>query len=388
MSEYTVRHLHSNTDFSRPWIYHNSLAADARTWVADTADPAVEAFHKALPDYNETKLHDLNDVASELGLAHVFIKDESTRFGLPAFKILGASWAAHKAICKRLNLPSTSSLDNVRAALQEAETAGNAVRLVTCSEGNWGRACARMSKILGIEATIYVPGFMSEYTRNLLHGEGADVRVLKDGSYDDSIAATRKDSDETGALMVMDTSWEGYTEVPRWVTDGYSTMLTETDRQVATLAHGVKPNTFFVSVGVGSWAHSVVAHYKAADPSNRIVSVEPTAAASLKESLHVGGLTPIATGETIMAGMCCGTISHIAWPVLKSGIHAAVTVTDQESHESVQYLQQMGVNAGPCGAATLAALRKYVADIDTEEKKRMVVVLFSTEGWREYEVPS
>lgn len=225
MSGYTVRHLDSKKEFSRPWIYQNSLANDARTWAAETADPAVEAFHKALPDYNETELHDLKNVASELGLAHVFIKDESTRFGLPAFKILGASWAAHKAICKRLNLPSTSSLDKVRKALADAQTAGKAVRLVTCSEGNWGRACARMSKILGIEATIYVPGFMSEYTQNLLRGEGADVKVLKDGSYDDSIAATRKDSDATGALMVMDTSWEGYTEVPKVSTPVASTFV-------------------------------------------------------------------------------------------------------------------------------------------------------------------
>ncbi|EME81536.1 uncharacterized protein MYCFIDRAFT_118244, partial [Pseudocercospora fijiensis CIRAD86] len=374
-------------EVSRPWIYQNPLADDARRWTADIADPAVEAFHKALPDYNETPLRALDDVASELGLAHVFLKDESARCGLPAFKILGASWAAHNAICKHLHLPSTSSLPQVRAALAEAQAAGNAVRLVTCSEGNWGRACARMSRILGIEATIYVPGFMSTSTLNLLRDEGAHVRVLKNGSYDDSIAATRKDSHETGALMVMDTSWAGYAEVPQWVTDGYSTMLTETDRQVAAVAPGVKPNTFFASVGVGSWAHAVVAHYKAAASDNRIISVEPTAAASLKESLHMRKLTPIKTRETIMAGMCCGTTSDIAWPVLKSGTHAALTVTDQESHESVQYLQQRGVNAGPCGAATLAALRKYVADVDPEERKSMVVVLFSTEGWREYEVP-
>lgn len=186
------------------------------TWEhSQYTDPAVEAFHQKLPDYNETILHALPSVASDLGLAHVFLKDESTRFGLPAFKILGASWAAYRAICKLLNLSINSTLDDVRQSLAFAKIDGNEVRLVTCSEGNWGRACARMSKILGIQATIYVPGFMSEYTQLLLRGEGADLRVLKDGSYDDSIAATRKDADETGALMVMDTSWDGYEEVPK-----------------------------------------------------------------------------------------------------------------------------------------------------------------------------
>lgn len=164
-------------------------------------------------------------------------------------------------------------------------------------------------------------------------------------------------------------------------------MLSETDRQVASLTGGLKPNTFLVSVGVGSWAHSVVAHYKAADAVNRIISVEPDTAASLKESLHVGKLTSISTGETIMAGMNCGTPSLIAWPVLRAGVHAAVTVTDIEAHEDVQFLKKESVDAGPCGAATLAALRKFADTIDAEERAKMVVVLFSTEGWRQYKVP-
>lgn len=164
-------------------------------------------------------------------------------------------------------------------------------------------------------------------------------------------------------------------------------MLTETDRQVAALTDGLKPNTFFVSVGVGSWAHSVVAHYRNADKNNRIISVEPDTAASLKESLHAGELTSINTGETIMAGMNCGTPSLIAWPVLRDGLHAAVTVTDIEAHEDVEFLKKGGVNAGPCGAATLAALRKFASTIDAEERAKMVVVLFSTEGWRQYDIP-
>ena len=118
-----------------------------------------------------------------------------------------------------------------------------------------------------------------------------------------------------------------------------------------------------------------------------MITVEPIAAPSFKESLHCGEITPIQTGETIMNGMNCGTSSTIAWPVMRDGVFAAVTVTDVESHECVQYLQGQDVNAGPCGAATLAALRKLCAEGGLQNKQDAIVVLFSTEGIREYEVP-
>lgn len=207
---YPVKHLHGGESYERPSILLNEHLK-SEGW-QQHIDPTVETFHKTLPHYGETKLHALPSVASELGFSHVFIKDESTRFGLPSFKILGASWAVHQSICKRLRLPRSTSLDDLAGALKGSSYI---VRLVTCTEGNWGRAVARMAKYLSIPATVYVPGFMNEYTRNLIRGEGADVRVLKDGSYDESIAAAQYDAATTGALIVMDTSWEGYTEIPQ-----------------------------------------------------------------------------------------------------------------------------------------------------------------------------
>lgn len=173
----------------------------------------------------------------------------------------------------------------------------------------------------------------------------------------------------------------------KWVTDGYSTMLAETDRRIASETGGKAANLAFVSVGVGSWAHAVVGHYKAKSPNNKIVTVEPDAAPCFKESLHCGEMTSIKTGESVMNGMNCGTPSTIAWPVLRDGAYAAVTVTDVESHECVQYLQSHGVNAGPCGAATLAALKTLCAETKFQDRKDTIVVLFSTEGKRVYEVP-
>jgi diaminopropionate ammonia-lyase len=167
-------------------------------------------------------------------------------------------------------------------------------------------------------------------------------------------------------------------------------MLHETDRQVAAATGGKTANLAFASIGVGSWAHAVAAHYKAANASNKVVTVEPDVSACFKESLHCGELTSIETGHGIMNGMICGTPSLIAWPLLRDGTFAAVSVTEKQSHECVQYLQSQNVNSGPCGAANLAALKTLCAEglLEKEERKELVVVLFSTEGMREYEVPN
>ncbi|EME42267.1 hypothetical protein DOTSEDRAFT_154934 [Dothistroma septosporum NZE10] len=385
--QYQIKHLKSGKEVQRDFVFINSSEATSSWSHPAVVDAAVEAFHQELPDYNVTPLHSLPTVAAELGIGQLFLKDESNRFGLPAFKILGASWAIFKSVCRELNLPLTSSMEEVRRAI----TSMKDLQVVTCTEGNWGRACARMGKLLDLPIVIYVPGFMTEYTQRLIESEGAQVVRLPNGSYDDSIQKARTVSEETGALLVMDISWDGYQEVPHWVTQGYSTMLAETDRQIQTAQGGQSPSqnsVYITSVGVGSWAHSVVAHYKAASSSAFITTVEPEVAASLKESLHCKEITPVATGDTIMAGMNCGTTSKIAWPTLREGVGAAVAVNDVEAHQSVLELKAQGVKPGPCGAATLAALRKYLKEAgDSRDWSKSTVVLFSTEGEREYAVP-
>lgn len=142
-----------------------------------------------------------------------------------------------------------------------------------------------------------------------------------------------------------------------------------------------------VSVGVGSVAQAVVAHYQAKNSQIRNITVEPRAAPCLMESLRSGSIVPIVTKATIMDGMNCGTVSALAWPVLKAGVFASVAVSDLESHDCVQYLSTCGINAGPCGAATLAAARKLKDAGYLEPNPDAVIVLFSTEGSREYEKP-
>ena len=166
-------------------------------------------------------------------------------------------------------------------------------------------------------------------------------------------------------------------------------MLIETDQQLRDL--GIGPVSHAVaSVGVGSWAQAVAMHYKSATPTASVVAVEPDTAASLKASLEAGRVTSISTGNTIMNGMNCGTTSTTAWEVLRQGVDISVTVSDINVHHDLQYLHSQGVRNGPCGAATMTALKKLCKEqrekLGLDEKS--VVVLFSTEGARDYVTPS
>ncbi|KAG9686938.1 tryptophan synthase beta subunit-like PLP-dependent enzyme, partial [Aureobasidium melanogenum] len=377
---FKVKHLGREDVFERPDILINPSLSNLVTTDA-SIDPDLITLHRSFPESKTTPLIELPEVAQELGIGHVYVKDESLRFGLPSFKILGASWGVFRAICERTGLASSASLEEAGHAARDAN-----IKLVSCTDGNWGRAVARTAKYMGIEATIFVPRTMDEATRQKLRSEGATVNVVI-GSYDDSIAATVKESESSGALLVMDTSWEGYSQIPRWVVDGYATMHAEVDRQLEE-ACGKQPSLCIASVGVGSWAQSVVTHYTGHGSDTRVVTVESEAAPCLMEILHNKKIVPVETGSTIMDGMNCGTVSTNCWPSLKSGVYASVIVNDLEAHHNVLYLQDHGVNAGPCGAAPLAALRKLHERGMLQEDHDAVVVLFSTEGHRGYILPT
>jgi diaminopropionate ammonia-lyase len=171
------------------------------------------------------------------------------------------------------------------------------------------------------------------------------------------------------------------------VVEGYVTMLTETEKQLKDM--GVQEATHAIaSVGVGSWAQAVTMHYKSKSPSATVVTVEPDTAASLKTSLEAGKITSIATGNTIMNGMNCGTVSTTAWKVLKEGVDASITVTDVDVHHDLYYLHSQNVRVGPCGAAPVTALRKLCQEKEALGlHEESTVVLFSTEGARDYVVP-
>lgn len=205
---YICEHV-SGKKTTRPSTFSNPHLNNSA--IKYTLDPQIELFHRSLPFGNETQLHSLPDVAKELGLGHVFVKDESLRFDLPSFKPTGASWAVYKALCQRTGLPTDVSIDKLHNALAKEVD----LRLVTCTAGNWGRAVSKMAKFLGIEATIYVPGWMPEYTQNLIRKEGGDVKHVPGAGLEEVVKMAAAEARRTGAILVVDFDVEGCGDVPQ-----------------------------------------------------------------------------------------------------------------------------------------------------------------------------
>ncbi|WP_347565443.1 pyridoxal-phosphate dependent enzyme [Nocardioides sp. IC4_145] len=327
------------------------LAPAARGWDAPSRGTSAREFHRTLAGYERTPLIELPRLAAELGVARVLLKDESARLGLPAFKVLGASWACHRILEERPG-----------------------VRLVTATDGNHGRAVARVAAHFGVPATVFVPDVMLPQTAALIEDEGAEV-IRLDVGYDDAVrAAAAYAAESSSRALVQDTAWEGYTDVPAWIVDGYRTLLEEVDEQL-----GTAPDVIAVPVGVGSLLEAVVRHHRRPGaPHPSILSVEPATAACVLRSMQADRPVTVPTSGTVMAGLNCGTVSATAWPVLRSGLDAAVAVSDLEAEQAVADLGDLGVSSGPSGAATLAGVRRVARHLDLSADA--VVVMLSTEG--------
>ena len=323
----------------------------ARTWTGPEQRQEAYAFHRSLPGYAPTPLVPVPELAAELRVGRVLVKDESSRLGLPAFKVLGASWACRQVLAQHPG-----------------------AMLVTASDGNHGRAVARMAAHFGVDATVFVPAVMRPETAARIAGEGAKV-VWVDGDYDTAVRrAAEFAGEQPGRELVQDTAWEGYEQVPAWIVEGYRTLLAEIDAQLPE-----PPDLVVVPVGVGSLAEAVVRHYRRPHaPHPSVLSVEPDTAACLLASLTADRPVTVPTAATVMAGLNCGTVSGSAWPVLRAGCDAAVAVSDDGALRAVADLARLGVFAGPSGAATLAGVRAARTDLRLPDDA--VVVLLSTEG--------
>ncbi|KAF7136910.1 hypothetical protein CNMCM5793_006572 [Aspergillus hiratsukae] len=364
---------------SRRPIYFNPSAAEER---CDSSNiQGLNHFHHSLPGYRPTSLVSLPEIAAELGVKAVLVKDESNRFGLPSFKVLGASWGCYRSVVSHLGLSPTVGLEDVKQRLKESP-----VTLFAATEGNHGRAVAFMARHLGVTSGIFVPASMDEETRNRIASEGAEV-VISDGDYDQAVKEAWVASRNDGGLLIQDTAFDGYEEVPAWIVEGYSTMMTEIDEQLGQLS--LQSTLTVTPVGVGSLAHAVVRHCKSRTTPIAVMAVEPDSGPCLISSLQAGTMVTVKSSETIMNGMNCGTVSATAWPDLQRAIDAAVTVSSYESHGAVQYLASHTVRAGPCGGASLAAIRRLKASGQAASllHKDAVVVLLCTEGARPYLLP-
>jgi diaminopropionate ammonia-lyase len=335
----------------------------------------IRTFHRSLPGYRETPLVPLPGIAGELGLRAVLVKDESSRLGLPAFKMLGASWALYRALADRRDPTPAPDLEALRTSLASDDP----VRLVTATDGNHGRAVARMGALLDLPVTVVVPRAVPETAVALIRAEGCEVQVL-DSSYDEAVRhAAELATADRSRLLVQDTSWPGYEDVPQWIVDGYATLFTEAAEQAEEL--GPDFDALLVPVGVGSLAHAAV-QFATTRTVCDVVAVEPDTACCVQVSLASGELTSVETATTVMAGLNCGTPSYLAWPDLMAGLVGSVTVTDEQARTAMNELAAAGVDSGACGAATLAALRTLAAlgEPSLTLSPDSVVLLLNTEG--------
>lgn len=330
------------------------------------------AFHQDWPEYQPTPLRSAPHAAARLGVATVLVKDESSRLGLPSFKILGASWATYRALCRHLQVAESSvaSLADLRQRLAAALP----LELVAATDGNHGRAVARMAKILGLTAHIFVPQDMVAARIAMLREEGAEVTVVA-GGYDEAVAASAALADGTH-LVISDTSWPGYAEVPAWVIDGYGTLTQEIVEQIAERGLS-RPTVVAAQIGVGAFAAAVVRAF--ASDGARVVGVEPTQADCVIAAVEAGELVRIPDPqESIMAGLNCGTGSPVAWPEVSGGMTHFATVEDADAEEAMRLLAEDDIVSGESGAAGLAGLLAFRDELQLTADDH--VLLVSTEG--------
>ena len=329
-------------------------------------------FHLKLPGYEPSPVVHADGIAARLGLGEVWVKNESSRLGLPSFKILGASWGTFRALDEKVGgFGDWAGLDDLRSRL------GGRYRLAAATDGNHGRAVARMAKLLGLPASIFVPAGTAEARIEGIRSEGATCEVVE-GTYEDAVARSAETASDD-CLVISDTSWEGYQDVPRWVIEGYSTIFKELDEQLP----GV-PDVVFIQMGVGALAAAAARHYKARPDGMRMIGVEPESAACILASMEAGEIVTVpGPHDSIMAGLNCGTPSVVAWPYVSHGYDVYMSVADDLAKEGMRLLAGEGIVAGETGAAGLAGLLEVCAG---ELKDRLglnsgsKVLLLNTEG--------
>ena len=373
----------SNTPYNRACDRARALLqSTVRTFAPPTGLAAPRAFHRHLPGYAPTPLVDAPRVAAALGVRRALVKDESRRLGMPAYKILGASWATYRTLEERFG--AFQPWDQV-AELAAQLRPHAPLTLVAATDGNHGRAVAHMATWLGLGADILVPRDMARARIAAIEGEGARVTVV-DGSYDDAVEAATRRADAR-RLVISDTAWEGYERVPGWVIDGYATIYGEIDEQLVALGEG-QPDLVAAQMGVGALAASVVRHYRRRGSATTVLGVEPTRADCVLRSVEAGGVVEVpGPHASIMAGLNCGRPSPVAWPFVSGGISAFVAIPDTRAEDAMRLLAEDGVVSGESGAAglgglleLLAGLRagEYRAPLDVDEASSVLVI--STEG--------
>ena len=355
----------------------------------------ARAFHESFPQYTTTPLTRLDRMAAYLGLKEVYVKDESYRFGLNAFKVLGGSFAMARFIASETGRDVSELPYAVLTSDKLREEFGQAT-FFTATDGNHGRGVAWAANRLGQKAVVHMPKGSTQTRLENIAKEGAQVDI-QEMNYDDCVRLAAKEAEETSrGVIVQDTAWDGYEEIPSWIMQGYGTMAMEAGEQLKDYGCD-RPTHVFVQAGVGSLAGAVVGYFTNLYPDNppTFVVVEADAAACLYKGAAAGDGDPrIVDGDmqTIMAGLACGEPNTISWDILKNHVKVFIAAPDWVAASGMRMLAapikgDAPVTSGESGAAPFGALaammtmeeyRDLKHEIGLDENSR--VLLFSTEG--------
>ncbi|MGI4941270.1 MAG: diaminopropionate ammonia-lyase [Janthinobacterium lividum] len=332
----------------------------------------------AWPGYAPTPLRDLPALAMQAGVASVQVKDESGRFGLGSFKALGGAYAVLGVMQAELARQGIANAATT-ADLMAGAHAGAGITVTCATDGNHARSVAWGAQRFGANCVIFVHPGVSQGRRDAIAAYGAEVREAP-GTYDDSVRAAAAAAAEHGWHVVSDTSWPGYTEIPREVMQGYRLMAAE----VLESWSGPPPTHAFVQAGVGGMAAAVSVQLRTLQPAPALVVVEPHDAACLMASAKAETITAAGSLDTLMAGLACGEPSLIAWQELERAAAAFLSIPDDAAVNAMRVLAGCGVVSGESGAAGLAGLLRAAADpqaraaLGLDRSSR--ILLFSTEG--------
>lgn len=350
----------------------------------------VHGFHSSFPMYQQTPLNELRNTARTMGLGTMYVKDESYRFGLNAFKVLGGSYAIGNYIAKRLGT-DISELPYEKMISPEVRAKLGDLTFVTATDGNHGRGVAWTANQLNQHSVVYMPKGSSEERLANIRAEGADATIT-DLNYDEAVRLANSKAEENGWIMVQDTAWEGYEDIPAWIMQGYGTLGYEVDMQLKE-----KPTHIFIQAGVGSVAGAVTGFFASRYGKDRpiITIVEPDKADCLYRTAQANdGKRHFVTGDmnTIMAGLACGEPCSIAWEVLKNYADHFISCPDYVAAKGMRILGNPDkgdtrVTSGESGAAAFGCVAEIMMNPKYQQLKDQLqlnensrVLFFSTEG--------
>ena len=350
----------------------------------------VRKFHKSFPMYAPTPLAMLPETAKALGIGEIYVKDESHRFGLNAFKVLGGSYAMGHFLAKKLGKPLSETGYEVLTSAETRMQLGD-ITFITATDGNHGRGVAWTANTLGQRSVVHMPRGSAAERLNNIRAAGAEADII-DGNYDDAVRLSRKEAEENGWVIIQDTSWEGYEEIPGLIMQGYCTMGLEAYEQLPQ-----KPTHIFLQAGVGSMAAAIAALFASIYKEDRpkIIIVEPNQADCFYRTAKADdGNLHIVTGhmQTIMAGLACGEPCHLAWEILKDCADHFIAFPDWAAAKGMRILGnpqgaddrvisgESGASAFGCMAAILTEPELAPLKQELELNKNSRVLFFSTEG--------